>query len=639
MKRLLRNPVFGKELLVQLRRGSSFYIAFFYLAALLGTLVAAWPDPHRRFYRIETLGIEIMLLLGSAVLVLGPLAAGVISSISLVSERESETFELLKVSLLSVHKVIIGKLCSSLAYVFILIIATLPALGLVYILGGVTIAQLFSFVGIVFANTLVWGMTGMACSVLLRKSYLCMLLFIIIYGGIGFGLCFPCFFWAMESFRGLRPNTEVIQIVMGSGILGLVVSLALAAFLLLRLCIVRERRLTPGRLLMLTFFALALLLMVVSGLLILQPTVYYRELFLYSQNISYYLALINPFVPCFKMLSTMPGMGFPSIYTLADAAKVWATQFSLMYIITWIAFRRPESSHRKLLDVVLAKGKSGGKSLRQLLAVRWGPIKDGGNPLKALEVRRQRIGNPYFLSFVGVILFLLSFAGGWFTFIYFEEGFDSDYNVGIPICIWGAALLLAPAYAAVSISTERNRKTWDLLATTLLTPRQIVRGKHAINMRFTLTIFLTALCGIWLFCVYYSLFDPYIHGPRDHAWALIVGPLLAWISLRFASALGIALSSFTKKPIAALLGSYAILLLLYPGSVLFVMLIGEYCHFRNQLQMFYASIFCGQFTVCYVFFEPSRDERWLALLLHLWFYLSATFFLLRIAERRICRKE
>jgi ABC-2 family transporter protein len=637
-RRLLLNPVFGKELLVQLRRSSSFLIAFLYMVVLMWMLVGAWPSENRILYNVENLGFQILMMIGGAMIILGPLAAGVISSASLVGEREAETIDLLKTSLLSTHKVIIGKLCSSLAYVLILIVIALPALGLAYMLGGVSLFQIFGIMGLVVVNTLVWGMTGMACSMLRKKSYLATLLFMFIYFG-SFFLTW-CFFAVSMMPRNAfsADDIEAVRVVIGAGVFGLVVSLGLIIFLIFKIGTSYNRKSVTGKILSFVLFAFTLLVGIVSIQLMIEPRVHFDTFYEVTRLICHYLSLSTPMVQCFYLAGNGPWGALSMGASLGDLAIVWVVQFAIMYLFTWALFRRPEASGRRLLDMVLRKDKKGkGKTLRQMFAVRRGPITDGRNPVKALEERSQRIGNPYFLLFIGAILFLLSFSFGWFLFIYLDVGYDREANVVVPVFIWVVALLLAPSYAATSITTERNRNTWDLLSTTLVTPRQIVRAKHAINMRYTLMVFLSLFGGLWVFCVYYSLFEPPNHSRHaDCIWALITSPLLAWISLRFASALGIALSSFTKKPIAAQMGSYAILLLLYLGSIVFVAMMDEI--FRIRQEEFWIALLCSPWTSIYIY-ESSKDERWFALIFNLGFYLFATFFLLRIAEMRVCRKE
>ncbi len=79
-------------------------------------------------------------------LLLGLLTAAVFvvpgqAAVTIVGERERQTLPLLQVSQLSGTRIITGKLASSLAFILLLLVVSLPLLAVPVLLGGVTIAQ------------------------------------------------------------------------------------------------------------------------------------------------------------------------------------------------------------------------------------------------------------------------------------------------------------------------------------------------------------------------------------------------------------------------------------------------------------------------------------------------------------------
>lgn len=143
------NPVIMKELRSRMRDRRTFILLtiylvlislfvifiYFFMAESVGT---SNFDPDFR----QTLGKSIF---GTVILIelllvsfIGPgLTAGAITS-----ERERQTFDLLKTTLLTPSALIFGKLGSSIIYLVLLIFATLPIQSLAFLLGGVGLSEI-----------------------------------------------------------------------------------------------------------------------------------------------------------------------------------------------------------------------------------------------------------------------------------------------------------------------------------------------------------------------------------------------------------------------------------------------------------------------------------------------------------------
>jgi len=148
-KRMLDNPVILKELRGRMRSRQAFVLLTIYLgliALFIGIIYmfvagesssAGW-DPSLR----QTVG---KVIFGSVVLLelllvsfFGPgLTAGAITA-----ERERQTYDLLRTTLLSARSLVLGKLGSAFTYLFLLILTALPIESLAFLLGGVGIGEL-----------------------------------------------------------------------------------------------------------------------------------------------------------------------------------------------------------------------------------------------------------------------------------------------------------------------------------------------------------------------------------------------------------------------------------------------------------------------------------------------------------------
>jgi ABC-2 type transport system permease protein len=110
--------------------------------------------------------IGLMMLQTLMVAVLAPAAtAGAISS-----EREHQTLELLAVTPISSLAIVLGKLLSALAWVFVLVLASIPVTALVFVYGGVAPDDLLRGYVVLFATVIGLGSVGIFFSALTRRT-------------------------------------------------------------------------------------------------------------------------------------------------------------------------------------------------------------------------------------------------------------------------------------------------------------------------------------------------------------------------------------------------------------------------------------------------------------------------------------
>lgn len=110
--------------------------------------------------------VGLMMLLTLIVAVLAPAAtAGAISG-----ERERQTLELLAVTPISSPAIVLGKLASALAWVFVLILASIPVTALVFVFGGVAPDDIARSYALLVATAIGMGSIGLFFSALLRRT-------------------------------------------------------------------------------------------------------------------------------------------------------------------------------------------------------------------------------------------------------------------------------------------------------------------------------------------------------------------------------------------------------------------------------------------------------------------------------------
>lgn len=118
-----------------------------------------------------------------------------------------------------------------------------------------------------------------------------------------------------------------------------------------------------------------------------------------------------------------------------------------------------------------------------------------------------------------------------------------------------AVVLLAPAFTAGAISGERERKTLDILITTLLPMRSLVMGKLTSALAYIVLLVLVALPIQSLALIFGGVI------PSE----LIVGTIILLVTGLITGTVGIFISSLLKSSIASTVITYAIILLTTMG--------------------------------------------------------------------------
>lgn len=170
------NPVYKRELMVSSRsirmavilllfNGILAIVALFNLFSVVEQVKLTAEIQYSRFLELYTFVsfIEFIMLL----FIMPALTASSVSG-----EREKQTLELMLTTTMDPREIVLGKLWFALTTMLLLAVSALPIQSLVFVYGGVTVADLamlFICHGVVAALT---GGIGMFCSSLLKRSTL-----------------------------------------------------------------------------------------------------------------------------------------------------------------------------------------------------------------------------------------------------------------------------------------------------------------------------------------------------------------------------------------------------------------------------------------------------------------------------------
>ncbi|MEH7353085.1 ABC transporter permease subunit [Neobacillus drentensis] len=177
MRNLFLNPVLNKEFKLRFRSFKSFLGLSFYLLALsiiiIGFIYIQTQNSPMGLFRPEQSKSMFMLLsfiqMGLILFITPGLTAGIISG-----EREKQTLNILLTTNQSSTSIILGKLISSVSFLLLMIIASMPIYSIVFLFGGISPGQVGTILGYYIFTILVFGSIGIFFSTLVRRTIIAM---------------------------------------------------------------------------------------------------------------------------------------------------------------------------------------------------------------------------------------------------------------------------------------------------------------------------------------------------------------------------------------------------------------------------------------------------------------------------------
>lgn len=219
------NPVILKEMRGRMRGGRAFLLLtlyLFFMSAVIGLIYLAFLAANINNVSVDIrqavgktlFSVTMMLELFTACFVAPALTAGAISS-----EREGQTFDLLRTTLLSAQSLVLGKLNSSFLFLLLLLFASLPILSIATIFGGVTTSEILLGVVLLITTTLTFSAVGVFFSSFTKRTLISTVLaysftLMLVFGVPAFISASLAFFGALSSTpTGLSQFAEFIFVV------------------------------------------------------------------------------------------------------------------------------------------------------------------------------------------------------------------------------------------------------------------------------------------------------------------------------------------------------------------------------------------------------------------------------------------
>lgn len=174
-RNISRNPVTIKELRSRMRGRRAFLLMTAYLLLMGGLIfivylayVASTGNSFGPSNRQAGKAVFTAVLLVQVILVLfiGP----AFTSAAIVGEKERQTYDLLRTTLLPARTLVTGKLLSSLSYIYLLIIVSIPLQGIAFLLGGISPIELLLSQLLILISAITFALIGLYISTIMRST-------------------------------------------------------------------------------------------------------------------------------------------------------------------------------------------------------------------------------------------------------------------------------------------------------------------------------------------------------------------------------------------------------------------------------------------------------------------------------------
>jgi ABC-type transport system involved in multi-copper enzyme maturation permease subunit len=181
-----------------------------FLLVMAGLLWLLWPaeglqdvggQQARRILSILAIGELLMIVM----------FAPAFTAAALTSEREHNTLESLFTTAMKPWQIALGKMVGSLIFLLLLVLSGIPALAMVFLLGGVSGAEILAVIVILLLSAVMLGMIGLMVSALSHRSYRAIIMTYVVLGGLFFVLALPA--WPVSGQLIVRYDSSLLHVL------------------------------------------------------------------------------------------------------------------------------------------------------------------------------------------------------------------------------------------------------------------------------------------------------------------------------------------------------------------------------------------------------------------------------------------
>lgn len=173
---MLVGPVFTREVTTTPRSWRLYLLRFLYVGALFGLVLTAWlillgSQNVRTLGDLSRFGSAVFALLAPLQLAIAVAFAALLTTAAVAQEKDRKTLDLLLLTRMTNSELVLGKLFASSLSVFVLIVAAVPLLMLLTLLGGVSYGQVGRVVGVTLAAAALAASLGSMIALWREKTF------------------------------------------------------------------------------------------------------------------------------------------------------------------------------------------------------------------------------------------------------------------------------------------------------------------------------------------------------------------------------------------------------------------------------------------------------------------------------------
>jgi ABC-type transport system involved in multi-copper enzyme maturation permease subunit len=170
----ISNPVFKRELLAGLRSPRLLWVLFFYMVIPFVAVILSWPT-GRLYYGGHDLGLQVWRGFIISEILSAIFLIPIFAAYSVSSEFEQRTAEFLWTTAIPSELIVLSKMLAVVLLGLSVQIASLPALSMIFFLGGVGIAEVLQGCRILMVTILFTAVVAVYFSARFRKGHLALL--------------------------------------------------------------------------------------------------------------------------------------------------------------------------------------------------------------------------------------------------------------------------------------------------------------------------------------------------------------------------------------------------------------------------------------------------------------------------------
>lgn len=172
---MFQNPIFHREIKTSLRDWKIIVLILGFLFLLGNILLFLWPATGV-FSMASDSSMQIFTIFLMSNLALIILLVPALTSPSITTERENNSFDLLFTSLLTPGEILRGKLAAAITMILMVVIVSTPVAALCALSGGIGPALLMRAYAVIVMSALTYGILGLALSALCRRTFTALVL-------------------------------------------------------------------------------------------------------------------------------------------------------------------------------------------------------------------------------------------------------------------------------------------------------------------------------------------------------------------------------------------------------------------------------------------------------------------------------